>query len=351
MNRTVRIGDRRVAQDAPTLIIAELSCNHLGDYDLAVRTVQAMHRAGADCVKLQTLRPEAITIDSQREEFLVRGGTLWDGRTLFDLYSEAQTPWEWHAPLKELIEGLGMMFLSSPFDHEAVDFLAGLDVPAFKVASFEITDLELIQHIASKGRPVILSTGIATEGEIVAALGACRDAGNQDVVLLKCTSAYPTPLDEVNLAVIPELQRRFDCLVGLSDHTEGPLVPVGAVTLGARVVEKHFILDRSLGGPDAAFSMEPDAFAEMVGAVRTIEQAIGAPGLEPGPRARAGRAFARSLFVVEDLRAGETLTRDNVRSIRPGLGMAPARLEEVLGRKVVCDVGRGTPLDDSLIES
>jgi pseudaminic acid synthase len=351
VNRQIEIGGRRVGAGAPALIIAELSCDHLGDYDVAVETVQAMKQAGADCVKLQTLRPGSITIECDREEFIVGGGTLWDGKTLFDLYSEVYTPWEWHAPLKERIESLGMLFLSSPFDFEAVDFLDGLGAPAFKVASFEITDIPLVRHMASKGKPLIISTGIAHETDIANALAACRDAGNEDAILLKCTSSYPTPLEEVNLAVIPEMRERFDCLTGLSDHTEGSLVPIGAVALGARVIEKHFILDRGMGGPDAAFSMEPAEFAEMVQSVRAVESAIGSASLELGPKAEASRVFMRSLFVVEDLKAGDVLTRDNVRSIRPGHGMAPIRLDEVLGRKVARDVERGTPLDDSLLES
>lgn len=347
---SLKIAERTVGINSPTFIIAELSANHLHNFDLAVKTIEAMKEAGADSVKLQTALPDSITINSNKEDFIVSGGTSWDGRTLYDLYSETNTPWEWHGPLKKVIEDLGMIFFSSPFDNKAVDFLEKLNVPAYKIASFEITDIPLIRHTASKGKPIIMSTGIAYEENIQDAIDACKSVNNHQIILLKCTSAYPTPFDEVNLRVIPELQKKFNCIVGLSDHTLGSLVPLGATALGAKVIEKHFILDRKLGGPDSEFSMEPNEFAQMVKDVRILETALGTNEIYISKKVEKSRQFARSLYVVEDIKMGELFTEMNVRSIRPGHGLPPKYLSEVLGKKSKQAIEKGTPLNWDLIE-
>lgn len=328
----------------PALIVGELSCNHAGSLEVAERTIRAMKAAGVDCVKLQTLRPDRLTLDCQQAPFIVKGGTLWDGRSLYDLYRETQTPWEWHAGLKELAESLGMLFLSSPFDLEAVDFLAELGVCAFKIASFEITDHALIARVAAQGKPVILSTGVSAEEDIAEAIAVVRAAGNDQIIVTKCVSAYPTPLETVHLRALPTLRRRFDVLVGLSDHSRTPLVPCAATAMGACLIEKHFILDRALGGPDAAFSLNPGEWREMVDQVRQTEAALGSAELRPTAQAKAGRQYARSLFVTENVRSGETFTEANVRSIRPGDGLHPRHLGVVLGKKAARDIARGTPL-------
>ena len=345
----IKIGRFTFDEHSPVFIIAELSANHLNDFDVAIRTVKAMKDAGADCLKLQTVTPESITLDSDKPDFVVKGGTAWDGRKLIDLYKEVQTPREWHQPLKELAEKLGMYFFSSPFDNEAIDFLDSLNVPAFKIASFEITDIPLIKYAASKGKPMIMSTGIAEEEDIKDAVDACYEVGNKQVVLLKCTSAYPTPFEEVNLNMIPTLREKFDCHVGLSDHTMGSTVPMGAVALGARVIEKHFILDRNMGGPDAGFSMEPDEFKAMVNSVREMEKALGQSEIAISEKSRKGRVFARSLYVVKDIKKGEAFSQENIRSIRPGHGMKPKHFDSIIGKKATQDIDCGTALAADLI--
>lgn len=346
----MRIGKNIINENSPTFIIAELSCNHGQDYQIAVETIKAMKNAGADCVKLQTLKPDSITIDSNKKDFIIEGGTLWDGRTLYDLYKETQTPWEWHKPLKELTESLGMEFMSSPFDLEAVEFLDNLGVPCYKIASFEITDIPLIKAAASKGKPIIISTGIASEGDIDDAIKACLSTGNDQIALLKCTSAYPTPLEEVNLRGINTLKKKFGCLVGLSDHTEGYIVPVGATALGGKIIEKHFILNRELGGPDASFSMEPEEFKQMVKQVRRMETALGNTDLIVSKKVEKNRQFARSLYIVKDIKNGEKLTLENVRSIRPGYGMKPKYYEDILGKTVNTNLEKGTALSFKFIK-
>lgn len=346
----MRIGKKIINENSSTFIIAELSCNHRQDYQIAVETIKAMKDAGADCVKLQTARPESITIDSNKEDFIIKGDTLWDGKTLYELYKETYTPWEWHKPLKELTESLGMEFMSSPFDLEAVEFLYDLDVPAFKIASFEITDIPLIKAVAHKQKPVIMSTGIATEADIQEAINACKSVGNEQIALLKCTSAYPTPLEEGHLRGIHTLRDKFNCIVGLSDHTEGSLVPVGATALGGKIIEKHFILERDLGGPDASFSMEPQEFKKMVQEVRNMEQALGNRELIVSKKVEKNRQFARSLYIVKDIKNGEKLTSENVRSIRPGYGMKPKYYEDILGKTVIRNLERGTPLTFEVIK-
>ncbi|TYB78759.1 pseudaminic acid synthase [Bizionia myxarmorum] len=349
MNKNIFIGDREISNTSPVFIIAELSCNHNGKLDLALKTIDAMHEAGADCVKLQTSKPDSITIDCSAESFIIKGGTLWDGKTLFELYQQVYTPWEWHEEIKNYVESKGMVFFSSPFDLKAVDFLEELGVPAYKIASFEITDIPLIEYTAKKGKPIIISTGIATEQDIELAIQTCKNVGNEDVIILKCTSAYPTPLEEVNLKVIPDIRKRFNCLVGLSDHTMGTIVPLGAVSLGAKVIEKHFILDRSLGGPDAAFSMEPAEFKEMVDTVRMMEKALGKVTYELSEKVMKNKQFARSLFITEDVKENTIITAENVKSIRPGNGLHPKYYNEILGKTFNQQLLRGTPLTIEMI--
>ncbi len=350
MEKEIKIGNKVISENSPSFIIAELSCNHNNDLGLALKTIDAMYKAGADCVKLQTFKPSSITIDSRKEDFIIKGGTLWDDKSLFELYNQTYTPWEWHKEIKDYVEAKGMIFFSSPFDDIAVDFLNDFDVPAYKIASFEITDIPLIEYTASKKKPIIISTGIATKEDILEAVNACKRSGNNQLILLKCTSSYPTPLTDVNLKLIPQIKKDFDCLVGLSDHTEGSLIPLGAISLGAKIIEKHFILDRSFGGPDAAFSMEPHEFSEMVSQIRNLEKAIGVADYTLSEKVIKNKQFARSLYLVEDVKNGEILTKENVRSIRPGFGMHPKHYKEILGKTVVKDIERGTPLSFDLIK-
>ena len=346
----LKIREHIIDHRHPVFIIAELSANHLQDFNIALETIKSIKEAGADAVKFQTYTPDTMTLNSEEESFRIKQGTLWDGRTLYQLYQEAYTPWEWQPELKNIAEGLGLICFSSPFDKTAVDFLEEMDVPAYKVASFEITDLPLIEYIASKGKPVIISTGIATLSDIEEALAACRRAGNNRIALLKCTSEYPTPLEEVNLLTIPDLARQFHCVVGLSDHTISLSVPVAAVALGARIIEKHFILERNLGGPDSAFSLEPDEFKAMVKSVRETEKALGEVKYELMEKIKKSRDFSRSLFVVKDIKAGAIFTDFNIRSIRPGFGLAPKYFKDILGRKAKKDIKKGMPLSWDLIE-
>jgi pseudaminic acid synthase len=344
-----KIHDRQISADSPTYIIAELSANHKQDFDLALETIHAMKEAGADAVKLQTYRADTITLDSEKPLFRTRPDSLWAGRKLYELYEEAYTPWEWHASLKEEIEKLDMHFFSSPFDHTAVDFLDELGVPAFKIASLEITDIPLIRYAASKGKPLIISTGIARPEDIELALQSCKEEGNQQVALLKCTSAYPTPLEDANLQNIPWLQATYGCVVGLSDHTLGTLAPTLAVALGARIIEKHFILDRKLGGVDAAFSLDAKEFKQMVDAVRDTEKALGQAEYELGEKGEDARVSARSLIVTEDIPKGAPFTKENLRSLRPGAGLPPRFLPEILGKTAAEDIERGTPLSWEMV--
>jgi N-acetylneuraminate synthase len=345
----IEIGRRRVGAGEPVYCIAEISANHNQNFETAVRIVQAAKDAGADAVKLQTYTPDTITIQSNRECFRVGGGTLWDGRSLYDLYQEAYTPWEWQPKLKRVADDLGMQCFSSAFDASAVDFLETMNVPAHKVASFELVDLPLIQKMAATGKPLIMSTGMATVAEIEEAVTTARRAGATQIALLKCTSAYPAPAEEMNLRTIPELARRFDVPVGLSDHTMGIAVPVAAVSLGACIIEKHLTLSRAAGGPDSAFSLEPEEFKAMVEGVRTAEKALGSVHFGVSERESRSRVFRRSLFVVRDLKKGEPFTSENVRSIRPGDGLHTRHLAEVLGKTAALDIVRGTPLSWDLV--
>lgn len=330
-------------------IIAELSANHNQQFDLAMQTINAAHDAGADAIKLQTYTPDTITIDCDNDYFQINHGSIWDGTTLYKLYQEAYTPWEWQPKLKDYAESLGMILFSSPFDHTAVDFLEKMEVPAYKIASFEITDIPLIEYVASKGKPIIMSTGVATLEDIQDAISACQRMGNNNIVLLKCTSAYPTPMEEMNLLSIPMLAARFNTVVGLSDHSIGSTAAITSVALGSRVLEKHFILDRKQGGPDATFSMEPAEFRHMVDNIRDAEKALGTGVYELTDNMIKSKLSTRSLFVVKDIKKGELLTVNNVRSIRPGHGLLPKYLPDVLGKSLNLDAAKGTPLDWDMI--
>lgn len=330
--------------DEKVFIIAELSANHNGSLETALRTIDAMKEAGADALKLQTYTPDTITLDCDSDLFTISQGTLWDKRKFADLYAEAMTPWEWHPILFDHAKTLGMEAFSSPFDPSAVDFLETLHVPAYKIASFEITDIPLIEYAASKGKPIIISTGIATLSDIDEALEACRRVGNHDITLLKCTSAYPAMLNEMNLLTIADMEKRFGVKVGLSDHTMSLAAPVAAVALGARVIEKHFILDRGMGGADSAFSLEPQEFRAMVDAVRDTEQLLGTVTYDLSPKSLKSREFARSLFVAEDIGEGEVFSTTNIRSVRPGFGLPPKHFPDILGKKAKQGLKKGTPL-------
>jgi len=328
-----------------TFIIAELSANHGQKKELAIESIRAAKKAGADAIKLQTYTPDTMTIDCKNEFFTkVLEGSIWQGRSLYNLYEEAYTPWEWHEKLFEVAKEEGILCFSAPFDKTAVDFLEQFNPPAYKIASFEIVDIPLIEYAASKGRPMIISTGIAELEDIELAVQTCQDAGNNDIVLLKCTSSYPAPIENANLAAIPDLKKRFGVEVGLSDHTLGIVAPIVSVTLGAKVIEKHFILDKSIGGPDASFSLDEKEFTEMVSAVRQAEKAIGQATYEISEKTRESRKFARSLFVVKDIKAGEPFTDENVRSIRPGYGLHPKYLKEIIGKTAKENLEKGTPL-------
>jgi len=331
-------------------IIAELSANHGQKLETALDTVRAMKDSGADAVKLQTYTPDTMTLNVRNEHFTINHGTLWDGKNLYDLYKEAMTPWEWHEEIKELAEKLGMHFFSSPFDSTAVKFLSKLNVEAYKIASFEITDVQLIFEAAAHGKPMIISTGIASEEEIQDAVDACRNAGNNQIALLKCTSAYPAKIEDANLRALGAIAARFGCMVGLSDHSHGSELPVMAVPLGARIIEKHFILDRTVGGPDAQFSMTPEEFRKMAEAVRRAEIALGDGGFVLCESAQKNRKFARSLFVASDVKAGDLVTKENVRSVRPSAGLAPKLFKAVLGKKFNKDLKAGTPLSAEVLD-
>jgi len=349
MTNTLQIGSYVISQATPTFIIAELSANHNQDIEIALRTVKAAKKAGADAIKLQHYTPDTITMDSNKEYFQINQGLIWDGITLYQLYKDAYMPWEWTGAIMNAAKEEGLVCFSSPFDRTAVDFLEKFNVPAYKIASYEITDIPLIKYVASKGKPVIISTGIATLADIELAVETCHKAGNHQIALLKCSSAYPAPLEEMNLLTIPNLAETFNVIVGLSDHTLSNAVPSAAVALGARIVEKHFILDKVLGGPDASFSLDPVEFAAMVSSVRETEKALGKIDYELSKKAIKAREHSRSLFVVKDVLKGEVFTNDNVRSIRPGFGMHTKHFEEILGKKASMDIEKGTPMDWGLI--
>ncbi len=338
----IQINGRKIGPGHPTYIVAELSCNHLQQYDLAVRTIEAVAKTGADAIKIQTYKPDTMTIDCDKPDFRISQGTIWDGVTFYSLYEEAYTPWEWQPKLQKVAADLGLDFFSSPFDITAADFLETLNVPVYKIASFEIRDIPLIRHIAKKGKPMIISTGIADLADIKLALKVCHEEGNTQIALLKCTSAYPTPLEDVNLLTMPDIAKKFRVVAGLSDHTLGHFVAVAAVALGASIVEKHVILKRSQGGPDSKFSMEPEEFAAMVTDIRNVEKSLGVVKYELSQSSEQAKTIGRSLYVVEDVRKGDTFTPTNVRSIRPGYGLPPKYLPKILGKVATQNIERGT---------
>lgn len=344
----MKIENYQIDNESKVFIIAELSANHNGSIETAKETIRAAKRAGADCIKLQTYTADTITIDCDKEDFLIKG-TIWEGKNLYKLYQEAYTPWEWHEELFKVAKEENLVCFSSPFDKSAVDFLEKLNVPAYKIASFEITDIPLIEYVASKGKPLILSTGIAEQEDIELALDACRRMGNNDIALLKCTSSYPAPIEEANMCMVRDLAERYGVVSGLSDHTMGSTVPVVATCFGAKIIEKHFILDRSIGGPDASFSMNEEEFTAMVKAVREAESAIGKVDYTLTEKQAKGKDFSRSLYVVEDMKAGEVITEDNVRSIRPGFGMHPKYYWNIIGKKAKTNITRGTALSREVI--
>lgn len=349
MNKIINIDGIKIGEGQKAFVIAEMSANHLQNYDRAIEIIKKAKWAGADAIKLQTYTPDTITIDCDNEYFQIKQGTIWDGTTLHKLYETAYTPWEWQPKLKKIAEEEGLIFFSSPFDFTAVDFLEKMDVPAYKIASFEMNDIPFIEYIASKGKPVIMSTGISRMGDIQDAVDACRRMGNNDVILLKCTSAYPSPAEEINLNTIPNMRKAFDISVGLSDHSLGNCISVAASAKGACVIEKHMTLRRSDGGPDAAFSMEPEEFKEMVDNIRTVEKALGIVTYDLTKKQSNERQHSRSLFIVKDIKAGEVFTNDNIRSIRPGFGIETKYIKDIIGKKAKQDIKKGTPMSWNLI--
>lgn len=329
-----------------TFIIAELSANHNHKKEIALESIKAAKEAGADAVKIQTYTADTLTLDCDNEYFQIKQGTLWDGITLYKLYQQAYTPWEWHKELFDYAKELNIPLFSTPFDKTAVDFLEKLNNPIVKIASFELVDIPLIEYAASKCKPMIMSTGIATLEEIQEAVDACRKVGNNDITLLKCTSSYPAPLNEANLLTIPDMAKRFGCKVGLSDHTTGNIAACTAVALGAQVIEKHFIIDRAIGGPDAAFSMTKEEFAEMVKRVRETEECLGSVSYDLSEKMKKNRKFARSLFACADIKKGEIFTEANIRSVRPGYGCSPKYLPDLLGKVSDRDYKFGDPIKE-----
>ena len=329
-----------------TYIIAELSANHNGSLQVALDTIKAAKEIGADAIKLQTYTADTLTLDSCKEDFMISGGTLWDGTSLYKLYQEAHTPWEWHKELFAYAKEIGIDIFSSPFDKSAVDFLEEFNPPAYKIASFEITDYELVRYTASKGKPIIISTGIATLEEIEDVVNICREVGNEDIVLLKCTSAYPAPLEEANLIMIEDLAKRFGVVSGFSDHTLGIVAPIVAVAQGAKVIEKHFILDKSIGGADVDFSLDKEEFAQLVQAVRDAEKLLGRVDYAMTDKKQKSRQFSRSLYVAKDIKKGEIFTEENIRSVRPGYGLHPKYLKEILGKRAKQDMKFAQALTD-----
>lgn len=346
----MQIGDFTIDKNSSVFIIAELSANHNGSLENALATIKAAKRAGADCIKLQTYTADTITLDSDKDDFVIKG-TIWDGKKLHTLYQEAYTPWEWHEEIYRVAKEEGLICFSSPFDKTAVDLLEDLNSPAYKIASFEITDIPLIEYVASKGKPVVISTGIAREEDIELALDACHRMGNFDVALLKCTSSYPAPIEEANMCMVRDLAERYNVISGLSDHTMGSTVPVVATVFGAKIIEKHFIIDRAIGGPDASFSMNEEEFTAMVKAVREAEKAVGVVDYNLTEKQAKGRDFSRSLYIAEDIKKGEVFTETNLRSVRPGFGLHPKYYHQLLGKKATSDFEKGTPMQLDFAEN
>lgn len=351
MKKTIKIGNRLIGEDRPAYIIAEMSANHLQDFERAKRIILSAKEAGADAIKLQSYRPDTITIDCYGDDFMATKGSIWEGQNLFQLYKKAYMPWDWHEGLFNYARKIGIEIFSSPFDFSAVDMLEKLNTPAYKIASYEILDIPLIKRCARTGKPIILSTGIATLSDIDRAVRACNAEGNDNVAILKCVSQYPTPYHDLNLRTIPHMAKTFDCITGLSDHSIGSSVDVAAVTLGAKIIEKHLTLRRTDGGADAVFSMEPEEFAHMVEDVHAIEQALGKVTYELSAFQKKGKKNARSLYVVKDIMAGEVFTNENIKSIRPGHGLQPWHYEEILGKVAAVNIKRGTAMRWEFIEN
>jgi pseudaminic acid synthase len=344
------INDRKIGDNCPVYIVAELSANHHQKFKNAVKLIKAAKKAGADAVKLQTYTPETITISCKNDFFKIKG-TIWEGKYLFDLYKEAYTPWEWQPKLKKIADDIGIDMFSTPFDFTAIDFLHKIDMPAYKIASFEVVDIPLIRRIAKTGKPIIMSIGMATIDEVEEAVQTIRSEGNNQLAVLKCTSAYPAAPDDLNLVTIHHIAKTFNVVVGLSDHTLGTDIPIAAVSLGASIIEKHFTLSRSMAGPDSAFSLEPREFEKMVQAVRNTEKALGTVQYGVSKNEEVSLNFRKSLFVVQDTKAGEKFSPENVRSIRPGYGLHPRHYDDVIGMFALQDIKRGTPLSWNLIKS
>lgn len=344
MEPFITIGKRKIGPGEPTYIIAEMSANHHQDFNKAVEILHAAKEAGADAIKLQTFTADVHTIDLATSCFKVNGGTIWDGRNLYDLYKECEMPWEWQPKLKDIADDIGLDLFSAAVDPTGVEFLENMGVPAYKVTSFEIVDLNLVKCMAKTKKPIIVSTGMATICEIDDAVQAIHNEGNNEIALLKCTSAYPAPPEEMNLRTIPHLANGFHVPVGLSDHTLGISAPVAAVALGACIIEKHFTLSRNDPGPDSTFSLEPPEFKAMVDAIRLTERSLGQVKYEVSEHEKPSRVFRRSLFVVKDMKKGELFSTENIRSIRPGFGLPPKNIDIILGRRAALDIARGTPL-------
>ena len=343
----MKIANFEIGKDK-TFIIAEMSANHGHDIEIAKETIRAAKRVGADAIKLQTYTADTITIDCDKDDFIIKG-TIWEGKTLYELYKEAYTPWEWHAELFETAKQEGLICFSSPFDKTAIDLLESLGTPAYKIASFEITDIPLIEYAASKGKPMIISTGIADDTDIQLAVDTCRKVGNNDIILLKTSSQYPAKIEDANMLMIPDLEKRFNVLTGLSDHTTGELIPIIATSLGAKVIEKHFILDKSIGGPDASFSLDEKEFKKMIDAVRNTEKALGKIDYTLTKKTKKSRVFSRSLYAIKDVKAGELFTEKNIKSIRPRYGLHPKYYNKILGKIAKKNIERGTPISWEVI--
>lgn len=350
MNKLIKIKDRYIGEGKPTYVIAEMSANHAGDFHRAIEIIHAAKESGADCIKIQTYTADTLTIDCNKEYFKIKKGT-WRGENLYSLYKKAYTPWKWQERLKQEAEAIGMDFLSTPFDRTAVDFLEGLGVAFYKIASFEIIDIPLIKYVASRGKPIIMSTGMATLGEIEEAVQTVKSQGNHNLCLLKCSSAYPAVPEDMNLKTIKHLEDTFGVPAGLSDHSLGSIGAVTAVAMGAKIIEKHFCLSRKIENPDASFSMEPDEFKEMVGDIRAAERAMGTVSYDISEKERVNRIFRKSVFAVKAIKKGEAFTEENIRVIRPGYGLAPRYYEDVIGRKATKDIEDGTPLGWHMIDA
>lgn len=342
MNRIIHIADRKVGEKFPCFIIAEMSGNHNMDYDRAVEIVRAAKRAGADAIKLQTYTADTITLDSDKEYF--KTGHIWEGTTLHKLYQQAYTPWEWQPELKKVADDLGIVLFSSPFDDTAVDFLEQMNVPAYKIASYEIVDIPLIRKVAQTGKPIMISTGIADKEDIELAVKTCHEEGNDNVILLKCTSEYPAPYEDMNLRTIPLMQDAFSCCCGLSDHSMGDELAIAAVAMGAKVIEKHFTLKRSDGGVDSSFSMEETEFAQMVARIRNVEKAMGIATFDLPQKQQEEQKGGRSLFICKDIKQGEVFTKENIRSVRPGYGLHTKYYDQIIGKHAARDLEFAEPL-------